>query len=104
MDKQKTDDIGRTADTILFENENDPDEGKPDERQDVAKINGANKDTNRSFVKRKHVEWSGQTMASLFWIVSVFVYGIEGTGDILQLCAALSWFVANMAALLPLPE
>lgn len=45
------------------------------------------------------VEWLGQTAASLFWIVSVFVYGISETGDWLQLCAASAWFVANMAAI-----
>jgi len=45
------------------------------------------------------IEWLGQTAASLFWIVSVFVYGISGTGDWLQLCAASAWFVANIAAI-----
>lgn len=52
--------------------------------------------------KKSNIEWSGQTAASLFWIISVFVYGISSTGDILQLCAALSWLAANMAAFLPL--
>mmetsp|Transcript_8549 Transcript_8549/g.20014 ORF Transcript_8549/g.20014 Transcript_8549/m.20014 type:complete len:99 (-) Transcript_8549:90-386(-) len=52
--------------------------------------------------KKSNLEWSGQTAASLFWTISVFVYGISSTGDILQLCAALSWFVANMAVFLPL--
>lgn len=41
-------------------------------------------------------EWFGQTAASLFWIISVFVYRIEGPGDWLQLSAACSWFVANI--------
>ena len=45
------------------------------------------------------IEWLGQTAASLFWIVSVFVYGISSTGDWLQLCAAFSWFVANISSL-----
>lgn len=45
------------------------------------------------------VEWLGQMAASLFWIVSVFVYGISETGDWLQLCAASAWFVANIAAI-----
>lgn len=54
-----------------------------------------------SCIKKQHLDWAGQMAASLFWTISVFVYGIEGTGDILQLCAALSWFVANLAALLP---
>ena|ERR1719263_70881 len=51
---------------------------------------------------KSNLEWSGQTAASLFWTISVFVYGISSTGDILQLCAALSWLVANMAVFLPL--
>lgn len=44
------------------------------------------------------VEWIGQTVASLCWIVSVFVYEISGPGDVLQLCAASAWLVANLAA------
>ena len=44
------------------------------------------------------IEWLGQTMASIFWIVSVFTYGI--TGDWLQLLAASAWFIANIASLL----
>ena len=45
------------------------------------------------------LEWLGQTLASLFWIVSVFTYGISAAGDWLQLMAASAWFVANLAAL-----
>jgi len=44
------------------------------------------------------VEWLGQTAASIFWIVSVFVYGISAPGDWLQLCAASAWLVANIAS------
>ncbi|MCH2108816.1 MAG: hypothetical protein MK135_05770 [Polyangiaceae bacterium] len=44
-------------------------------------------------------EWLGQMAASIFWIVSVFTYGIESLGDWLQLCAASAWFIANLAAL-----
>ena len=40
----------------------------------------------------------GQTIASLCWITSMFVYGISSGGDWLQLCAASAWFLANMAA------
>lgn len=46
------------------------------------------------------LEWLGQTVASLCWIASVFVYGISSTGDWLQLAAATSWLAANVAALL----
>ncbi|MEM8874217.1 MAG: hypothetical protein AAGD32_08140 [Planctomycetota bacterium] len=44
------------------------------------------------------IEWLGQTTASLCWIVSVFVYGISSAGDVLQLCAASAWLLANIAA------
>ena len=43
------------------------------------------------------VEWVGQTLASLCWIVSTFAYGISSTGDWLQLCAASAWLVSNIA-------
>ena len=56
--------------------------------------------------KLLRIDWLGQTLASFCWIVSVFVYGYAGsdglqlsTGDWLQLAAASSWFIANMAAL-----
>ena len=41
--------------------------------------------------------WLGQTAASLCWILSVFSYGIETTGDWLQLFAASSWMVSNLS-------
>ena len=44
--------------------------------------------------------WLGQTVASLCWIVSVFLYGIEKAADVLQLVAASSWLVANVASVL----
>lgn len=46
------------------------------------------------------LEWLGQTVASLCWIVSVFLYGIEKAADVLQLVAASSWLVANVASVL----
>lgn len=45
------------------------------------------------------IEWLGQAAASVFWIVSVFTYGIASTGDYLQLAAAACWFAANVATL-----
>ncbi len=45
------------------------------------------------------IEWLGQTVASLCWIVSVFVYGINDTGDWLQLAAASAWLLANISTL-----
>ena len=46
------------------------------------------------------IEWLGQTLASLCWIISVFVYGIEGPGDWLQLGAASFWMVSNLSTIL----
>ncbi len=45
------------------------------------------------------IEWLGQTVASLCWIVSMLAYGISSSGDWLQLMAASAWFVANVASL-----
>ena len=50
--------------------------------------------------KMMSLGWLGQTVASLCWILSVFAYGISTTGDWLQLCAASSWMVSNMAAII----
>ena len=46
------------------------------------------------------LEWLGQTVASGAWIVSVFVYGLASTGDYLQLVAASSWMLSNIAAVI----
>lgn len=48
--------------------------------------------------KVRSVEWLGQTLASVCWICSVLTYGLSTTGDWLQLAAASSWLVANVAA------
>ena len=49
--------------------------------------------------KMMSLGWMGQTVASLCWIVSVFAYGITTTGDWLQLCAASSWMISNIAGI-----
>lgn len=49
--------------------------------------------------KMLSLEWLGQTLASLCWIVSVFVYGIGSTGDWLQLGAASCWMLSNIATI-----
>ena len=58
--------------------------------------------------KMLSLEWLGQTIASACWIVSVFVYSDgslpEGTGDWLQLTAASSWMIANIASVLSIKE
>ena len=50
------------------------------------------------------LEWLGQTIASACWIVSVFVYSdgaLPGNaGDWLQLAAASSWMVSNIASII----
>lgn len=43
------------------------------------------------------LEWYGQTLASLCWIASVFTYGIDNAGDLLQLFAASAWLIANIS-------
>ncbi|MED5309007.1 MAG: hypothetical protein VYA95_06620 [Candidatus Thermoplasmatota archaeon] len=50
--------------------------------------------------KMMSVEWLGQTIASGSWIVSVFVYGLTSTGDYLQLVAASSWMLSNIASVI----
>ena len=58
--------------------------------------------------KMLKIEWIGQTIASLCWIVSVFVYSDwslpEGAGDWLQLIAASSWMIANLSSILQIKE
>ena len=49
--------------------------------------------------KMLNIGWLAQTAASLLWIGSVLVYGISSSGDVLQLLAASSWLVANIATL-----
>ena len=58
--------------------------------------------------KIRSAEWLGQTIASACWIVSVFVYADgalpESTGDWLQLTAASSWMMANIASIILIKE
>ena len=72
-------------------------------------LNG-NEDTNNSasqsntsqtrIGKMMSIEWLGQTIASGSWIVSVFVFGLASTGDYLQLVAASSWMLSNIASVI----
>ena len=62
------------------------------------------KTTESRWDRALRIEWLGQMLASLSWVVSVFTYGISSTGDVLQLCAALAWMVANLAALMRTPD
>ena len=52
------------------------------------------------FGKMLSFEWIGQMLASLCWIISVFSYGISTNGDWLQLLAASSWMVSNIASII----
>ena len=52
--------------------------------------------TDKKEQSKVNYEWLFQLIASLSWVVSVFVYGIEGAGDWLQLLAASSWTMANI--------
>ncbi len=49
--------------------------------------------------RARSLSWLGQTAASLFWIGSMLIYGLESGGDWLQLCAATAWLVANVVSL-----
>tara|TARA_B100001142_G_scaffold78366_1_gene79116 strand:+ start:1312 stop:1509 length:198 start_codon:yes stop_codon:yes gene_type:complete len=53
------------------------------------------------FVKKKswikaNLEWLLQLIASLSWMISVFVYGTYELGDYLQLLASSSWTASNI--------
>lgn len=52
--------------------------------------------------KMMSFEWLGQTLASMCWIVSVFMYETDvnlwSNGDWLQLAAASSWMMSNIAS------
>lgn len=48
----------------------------------------------------RSLKWLGQTAASVCWIGSMLISGIDSTGDWLQLCAASAWLLANIATLL----
>ena len=58
--------------------------------------------TSQRFSKMFRLEWLGQTLASMFWIVCVFVYETDvnlwSNGDCLQVAAAASWSMSNIAS------
>ena len=54
--------------------------------------------------KMMSFEWIGQTLASLCWIISVFIYEISSTGDWLQLMAASSWMLSNVASIIVIKD
>ena len=56
--------------------------------------------TSKQSLQLFSLEWLGQMVASVLWGASVFSYGINSTGDVLQLFAAMAWMIANLAVLM----
>ena len=60
-----------------------------DDKNSLERINMNSNHIETRVSKMLSFEWIGQTLASLCWIISVFVYGLNSTGDWLQLMACL---------------
>ena len=71
-----------------------------DDNQSLERLNVSSSPVETRVSKMMSFEWIGQTLASLCWIISVFVYGISSTGDWLQLMAASSWMLSNIASII----
>ena len=71
-----------------------------DDNQSLERLNVSSSSAETRVSKMMSFEWIGQTLASLCWIISVFVYGISSTGDWLQLMAASSWMLSNIASII----
>ena len=70
------------------------------ENNNIKRTETTTQSNNTRISKMMSIEWLGQTVASGAWIVSVFVYGLASTGDYLQLIAASSWMLSNVAAVI----
>ena len=70
------------------------------ESNNIKRTETTTQSNNTRISKMMSLEWLGQTVASGAWIVSVFVYGLSSTGDYLQLVAASSWMLSNIAAVI----
>ena len=55
-----------------------------DDNQSLERLNLDSRPVETRLSKMMSFEWIGQTLASLCWIISVFVYGLTSTGDWLQ--------------------
>ena len=75
-----------------------------DDNQSLERLNVSSSPVETRVSKMMSFEWIGQTLASLCWIISVFVYGISSTGDLLQLMAASSWMLSNIASIIVIKE
>ena len=71
-----------------------------DNNQSLERLNVSSSPVETRVSKMMSFEWIGQTLASLCWIISVFVYGLNSTGDWLQLMAASSWMLSNIASII----
>ena len=65
----------------------------------IASVQAASAGRGR-LAKALSIKWLGQTVASLCWAGSMLAYGLDSSGDWLQLCAASAWLLANVAALI----
>ena len=75
-----------------------------DDNQSLERLNVSSSPVETRVSKMMSFEWIGQTLASLCWMISVFVYGINSTGDWLQLMAASSWMLSNIASIIIIKE
>ena len=75
-----------------------------DDNQSLEKLNLNSRHVETRLSKMMSFEWKGQTLASLCWMISVFAYGISSTGDWLQLMAASSWMLSNIASIIIIKE
>ena len=75
-----------------------------DDNQSLERLNPDSRHVETRLSKMMSFEWIGQTLASLCWMISVFAYGISSTGDWLQLMAASSWMLSNIASILIIKE
>ena len=74
------------------------------DNQSIENLSLDSRHVETSLSKMMSFEWIGQTLASLCWMISVFVYGINSTGDWLQLMAASSWMLSNIASIIIIKE
>ena len=75
-----------------------------DDNQSLERLNLDSRPVETRLSKMMSFEWIGQTLASLCWIIRVFVYGLSSTGDWLQLMAASSWMLSNIASIIVIKE
>ena len=75
-----------------------------DDNQSLERLNVSSSPVETRVSKMMSFEWIGQTLASLCWIISVFVYGLNSNVDWLLLMAASSWMLSNIASIIVIKE